>query len=126
MKIVRISHAVFALVLIWLGILGLMKGDFAPGVAPVPASLPGRQVLVYLCAVICIACGGGLLLKRTATWAARVLFVWLLLWLLLLRVPWMFVEFGVGTWWAASSTAVITAAAWALYLSLTAGKGVRI
>jgi hypothetical protein len=59
-----------------------------------------------------------LLWSRTAALAARVLFVWLLLWLLLLRVPWMVVSFQVGTWWPACSTAVIVGSAWVLYISL--------
>ena len=112
---VRVSYAVFAVVLIGLGILGLIKGDFAPGLAPVPESIPGRIAVVYLCAFVCIACGGGLLFRRVAPLAALVLFGWLLIWLILLRVPWMFVEFSVGMWWSASSTAVITATAWVLY-----------
>ncbi|HYJ92182.1 MAG TPA: hypothetical protein VEV84_12795 [Pyrinomonadaceae bacterium] len=109
----------FALVLIGWGILGLIKGDFAPGWQPVPESLPARLVIAYLCAFICIACGLGLLFRQTAAFAARILFAWLLAWLLVLRVPWMFVEFGVGTWWAVSSTAVIAAAAWIIYTRVT-------
>jgi uncharacterized membrane protein len=138
MGITRISHVIFALVLIGWGILSLTKGDFAPGWQPVPEPMPARSVLVYLCAMFCVACGVGLFWQRTAALAARVLFAWLLLWLLLLRVPWMFVSFGVNTWWSASSTAVITATAWVLYSSLaddwdrqhlgfvTGDKGARI
>jgi len=135
MHIPRVSHAFFAVVLIGLGILGLVKGDFAPGWQPVPESLPGRQALAYLCSVVCIACGVGLLRSRTAELAARILFVWLLLWLLLLRVPWMVVSFSVDHWWSACSTAMITATAWVLYISIgndrnsgffTGDKGLRI
>ena len=138
MRISRVSHTFFALVLSGLGILGLVKGDFAPGWQPVPVSMPGRQALAYLCSLVCIACGVGMLWSRTAALAARVLFVWLLLWLLLLRVPWMIVSFSVDHWWSACSTAVITATAWVLYISLandrdrqsvrffTGDKGLRI
>src|SRR5678815_2612370 len=115
MRISRVSHTFFALVLSGLGILGLVKGDFAPGWQPVPVSMPGRQALAYLCSLVCIACGVGILWSRTAALAAHVLFVWLLLWLLLLRVPWMIVSFSVDHWWSACSTAVITATAWVLY-----------
>lgn len=118
MRIERISHAFFALVLIGLGILGLVKGDFAPGWQPVPESLPGRLALAYLCNILCLACGAGLLFNRTAKLAARVLFVWLMAWLLLLRLPWMIVSPQVGTWWPACSTAVILGSAWVLYISL--------
>jgi uncharacterized membrane protein len=118
MRIARISHAVLAVVLMALGIIGLIKGDFAPGWEPVPESMPARQALAYLCDFVYLACGVGLLWRRTATLAARVLFVYLLLWLLLLRVPWMIVSPQVGTWWPASSTAMIAATAWVLYISL--------
>jgi len=118
MGIARTSHAVFAVVLIGWGILGLVKGDFAAGWAPVPESLPGRHVLVYLTALVCVACGGAMRFGQTAALATRGLFFWFLAWLLLLRVPWIFVEFGVGTWWSASSTAVMTASVWVLYSSL--------
>src|SRR5258706_16105281 len=83
---IRVSHAVFAVVLIGLGILGLIKGDFAPGWSPVPESIPARHVLAYICDIIYLACGAGLLWRRTAAVASRVLFGWLLLWLLVLRV----------------------------------------
>lgn len=138
MGFAKISHAVLAVVLIGWGILGLVKGDFAPGWLPVPDSMPARQALGYLCAILCISCGIGLLFRQTAAVAARVLFLWLLLWLVLLRVPWMIASFSVDHWWSASSTAVITAAAWVLYASLanewdrlrfgfvTSEKGVRL
>jgi uncharacterized membrane protein len=119
MGVKRISHIVFAVVLIGWGILGLVKGDFAPGWQPVPEALPARQALAYLCSVVCLATGAGLFWRRTTVLAARVLFVYLLLWLLLLRLPWMVVAFGVGTWWSACSTAVMTASAWVLYSSLS-------
>jgi uncharacterized membrane protein len=119
---IRLNHIVFAIVLIGWGILGAVnavKGNFAPGWQPVPESSPARQALAYLCSIICLITGIGLFWRRTAALAARVLFIWFLLWLLLLRLPMMAVAFGVGTWWSASSTAVMTASAWILYSSLS-------
>jgi hypothetical protein len=118
MGINRISHIVFALVLVGWGILGLVKGDFAPGWLPVPESIPARHVLAYLCSIGSLTTGAGLFWQRTAVPAARVLFGYLLLWLLLLRLPWVVVAFGVGTWWSASSTAIMAGSAWVLYSSL--------
>jgi len=117
--ITRKSTIIFAIVLVGWGILGLVKGEFAAGWQPVPESMPLRQGLAYLTAIICVLSGAGLLFPRTAALAARILFVWLMAWLLLLRIPWMFIDFGIGTWWSASSTAVITATAWILYISLS-------
>jgi len=118
-SIVTVSHGVFAVVLIGWGILGLIKGDFAPGWQPVPESFPGRMFLVYITAFLCMACGTGLLFRRSADMAARVLLGWLMAWLLLLRLPWMVLNFSVGTWWSASSTAIITAGVWLLYAQIT-------
>ena len=118
MRVARASHVFFAVVLIGWGILGLVKGDFAPGWQPVPVSMPAREGLVYLCAIVCIAVGAGMFWRRTSALAARVFFFWLLIWLLLLRLPWMVIAFGIDHWWSASSTALITAAAWTIYISL--------
>src|SRR5262245_40206680 len=115
MRIASISHAFFAVTLIGLGILGLIKGDFDPMWQPVPKEVPARELLAYLCASISLTCGIGLLWLRTTALAARVLLASLLLWLLLLRVPGVALSFTIGFWWSACKTAVIVAGAWILY-----------
>jgi hypothetical protein len=72
--------------------------------------------LAYVCALISLASGIGLLWQRTAAAAARMLLAYLLLWLLLLRVPGMFLSPTVEFWWAACKTGVMAAAAWVLYI----------
>ena len=52
--------------------------------------VPAREVLAYLCAFISLVSGIGLLWRRTAAIASRVLLTSLLLWLLLFRVPLIF------------------------------------
>jgi uncharacterized membrane protein len=116
MRIRSVGHAVFAVTLIGLAIMGLMHGDFDPVWDPVIKSLPGRGVLIYLCALISLATGIGLLWQRTAALAARVLLAAELLWLLTVRVPGVLLSFTVGYWWAACMTAVMTAGAWVLYV----------
>jgi len=111
-RIARVSHAVFAATMIGLGILGLVKGGFSPVWEPIPKSV---SALAYVSALVSLVCGIGLLLQRTAAAAARVLLSYLLLWLLLLRVPGIFVSPTVDYWWAACMIAVMAAAAWVLY-----------
>ena len=138
MRTASMGHVVFAVAMIALGILGLIKGDFAAFWQPVPKGLPAREGLAYLCAFISLAGGVGLLWKRAAAPAARALFTYLLLWLLLLRVPGIFLRPTVDVSWAACKTAVMLAGAWVLYVwfatdwdkqrlgFVTGDKGMRI
>jgi uncharacterized membrane protein len=71
---------------------------------------------MYLCVFIPLVTGAGLLWQRTAATTARVLFAYFLLWLLVLRVPFIFLSFAVNTWWASCQTAMMAAAAWVLYI----------
>jgi uncharacterized membrane protein len=100
--------------------------------------VPAREVLVYLCAFISLASGVGLLWQRAAAPAARVLLAYLLLWLMVLRVPGFFRTLTVDVYWPWCQTAVMVAAVWVLYawfatdwdrqrLGLATGeKGLRI
>ncbi len=97
--------------------MGLSKGAFVPVWKPVPTWVPAREPLAYLCAFISLACGIGLLWQRTAAVGARVLFVSLMVWLLVLRVPNFFFETPlVLVAWTFGSTGVMVAAAWVLYV----------
>jgi uncharacterized membrane protein len=112
-----LGHAFFAAIMIWLGVMGLIKGDFVPVWQPVPNWVPARAALAYLCAVISLACGIGLLWQRAAAVASRVLFAWLLAWLVVLRLPNFFFQTPVIlVAWSFGSTAVMVAAAWVLFV----------
>jgi predicted 3-demethylubiquinone-9 3-methyltransferase (glyoxalase superfamily)/uncharacterized membrane protein len=121
MRVASVGHAVFAATMIALGILGLAKGDFAPIWLPVPPGLPAREWLAFLCSVVSLACGLGLLWPPAAALAARVLFVYLALWLLLFKARFIVeaptVEVSYQT---CGETAVIVAGAWVLYAWLAA------
>jgi uncharacterized membrane protein len=117
MRVASVGHAFFAATLVGLGILGLIKGDFDPTWPPVSKGVPAREALVYLCAFVYLISGIGLLWQRTAPIASRVLLAYLLAWLLLLRLPQVFLlhptllaAFGFG------ESAVIVAGAWVLYI----------
>ena len=105
-RIGSLGHAVFALTMISLGILGLIQGGFTPIWLPVPKGVPAREVLAYLCAFISLVSGIGLFWQRTAAVAARVLLGFLLAWLLLLDVPQLFLHPGMELTWAACKTVV--------------------
>jgi uncharacterized membrane protein len=126
MRIASVGHAVFAATMIALGILGLVKGDFAPIWQPVPQGLPARAALAYLCSFISLACGFGLLWLRTAAIAARVLFAYLFLWLLAFKARFIVqaptVEVSYQT---CGETAVIVAGAWVLYAWFAADRDKR-
>ena len=112
-RIASLGHAAFAATMIALGIQGLIKRDFAPIWEPVPEGVPARSMLIYLCALVPLASGIGLFWQRAD--AARVLLAFLLLWLLLLRLPHIVISPTVDVWYSSCQTAVIVAAAWVLY-----------
>jgi uncharacterized membrane protein len=102
--------------MIGLGIMGLVTGDFTQIWQPVPKWLPGRTAVAYLCAVISLGSGIGLLWRRSASVASRVLFGALLVWLLVLRLPNLFSQTPlVLVAWTFGATAVRVAGAWVLY-----------
>ena len=115
MRIASAGHAVFAGTMTGLGILGLITGHLTVIWQPVPKWVPAREVLAYLCALISLASGIGLLWRRTAATAARVLLGYLLLWFLLFRVPAVFLSPGVESSWSFGETAVMMAGALVLY-----------
>lgn len=133
------GQILFAAVMIWLGVMGLGKGDFVQVWQPVPKWVPARELLAYLCALISLGSGIGLLWQRSASIAARVLFASLMVWLLVLRLPNLFFEKPlVLVAWTFGSTGVMVAATWVLYVRfagardqhrlgfLADGTGVRI
>ena len=122
MRITAPAHTIFAATMIALGILGLVKGDFTPTWWGIPKSMPGREALAYLCAVVSLLAGAGLLWRRTAVVASGTLLGCFIGWLLLVRVSRIFFAPAVtDTWWGCGDTAVMTAAAWVLYARFASG-----
>jgi len=102
--------------MIALGILGLVKGDFAPVWQGVPKGVPAREALAYLCAFVSLTCGVGLLWRRSAALAARVLLSYLLLWMLLVKGRYILLApTEEVSYQSTGETAVIVAGAWVLY-----------
>src|SRR5262252_8146931 len=117
MGIASAGHVFFAVTLVALGVVGIVTGGFTPTWSGISRTLPGREALAYLCALVSLACGIGLLLPRTAVVAARVLVAFLLIWLLVVRTAWIVgAPTGLNPWWSLGDTAVMLAAAWVLFV----------
>lgn len=123
MRNVSVSLALFAATFVAIGVVGLVRGDFAPVWEPVPKAVPMREALVYASAIISLACGVGLLWMRTAASASRVLLISLVLWFLLFRFPVLWrAPTVIVAWESCAETAVIIAAAWVA----TGASGTRL
>ena len=110
------AYIAFAVAVVALGVLGLVYGDFALVWQPVPPGLPGRSLLAYVCAATTITVGMGLLFRQSARAATTVLFIYVLLWLLLLKVPAVLTAPLVdASWLGCGETAVQVAGAWVLF-----------
>jgi len=108
----------FAAGMIGLGILALVYGDFALVWQPVPLWIPGRTVLAYGSGLIMLLGGVGLLFRATAAWSARILFPYLIVWLLL-KVPALLVAPGMeAVWLGFGELAVLLAGGWLLFAKL--------
>jgi uncharacterized membrane protein len=115
MRIASAGHAVFAATMIGLGVLSLIKAHFTAVWQPVSRGTLASSMLAYLCALICVGSGMGLLSQRKATPSARLLLAYLLLCLLVFGVPSLSQGLTVDVYWSLSQTGVLVAAAWVLY-----------
>src|SRR5258708_7858273 len=113
----------FAVGMIGLGILALIYGDFALVWQPVAPWIPGRTVLAYASGLIMLLGGAGLLFNATTAWAIRVLFPYLIVWVLL-KVPALFAAPKVeAVWLGVGEIAVLLAGGWVLFARLSGMPG---
>ncbi len=123
MRRLNLDRVSFALGLVALSVLGLVYGDFALQWQPVPAWVPARGFLAYVSAGILLTTGIGLLSTRLALPAARVLFFYLSLWLVALKLPKVIMAPLVEVnWLGAGEIAVLVAAGWVLFATLREGS----
>lgn len=110
----------FAVVMAALGIIGLIYGDVAMVWQRIPIEhLPGQQLLAYVFAIIELGTGLGLLFRPFAKPAAAILFVYMALWAVLLKLPAVVVVPRMeATWLGFGEIAVMLAGAWVIYARL--------
>src|SRR5712664_855273 len=108
----------FAIGMIGLGILALIYGDFALVWQPVAPWIPGRTLLAYASGLIMLLGGIGLLFRATAASSIRILFPYLIIWLLL-KVPALAVAPQIeAVWLGFGEIAVLMAGGWVLFARL--------
>jgi uncharacterized membrane protein len=128
----------FAIGMIGLGILALVYGDFALVWQPVAPWIPGRTLLAYCAGLLMLLGGIGLLIEATVQWSIRLLFPYLIIWLLL-KVPALVVAPQMeAVWLGFGELAVLLAGGWVLFSTLagtregsplgfaTGEKGIRL
>lgn len=117
------SYYLFAAVMIGLGLLGITYGDFALVWQPMPVEhMPGQVFLAYLTALVELAVGVALLIRPLAEIAARALWVFLMLWVVLLRLPGVVkAPLEEISWLGVGETTVILAGGWVLVANLSQG-----
>ena len=116
MRIVSTGHVVFAAVMACIGVLGLIKPEYAAIWDGIPKAFPAREVFLYGSSLLIIVCGLGLLWQRSASPAARVLLAWLLLWMLAFKGRFIVLApLEEGSYQSTGENAVIVAGAWVLF-----------
>lgn len=121
MRIAGAGHAVFAAVLIAIGLLGFIHPDCVGVWQAVPRRLPGHEAIAIVCAIVSLGSGLGLLWRGTAVPAAGVLAIWLIFWMLTVKGTLVVVARGaVAAWDGAGETAVLIAGALALFAGFAA------
>jgi uncharacterized membrane protein YphA (DoxX/SURF4 family) len=113
----RLSRVFFAAAMIALGITGFVNGDLALVWQQIPITdMPGHTVIAYVCALIELSTGIGLLIEPLTTLACRVLFPFMLLWVVLLKIPVLLSAPGqMDSWGGLGEISIITAGSWCLF-----------
>ena len=123
----RFGQWALAIGMIGFGLMTIVSGDFIAPWEAVPAWVPARTVLAYACGALMVGTGLGLVVPRLTGIAARVLLVYMILWLLLLKTPTLFTApTDEVSWLGWGEIAVMVAGAMAVDARLNGGPGRRI
>jgi uncharacterized membrane protein len=118
--------SLFAIGIIGLGTLSVIRRDFAFVWQPVPAFHPGRDVLAVICGLFMIAAGIALIFRSTAHVAIRALFPFLLAWLCLKLPPLISAPQIEAVWLGFGEIAMLFAGGWVLFARLSRPQNVGL
>ncbi len=119
MNLKSAAHGIFAVTLIAIGIIGWEHGGLSLIGEDLPHGMAARRALGLLTDLASIAFGAGLLWRRTAALAARMLLGALLLWLLVLKLRYVIAAPAVeASYQTCGEAAAVTAGAGLLYVAL--------
>ena len=122
MRIVNFGQVCLALGMIGLGALSLIYHDYALQWQPVPDWVGGKPILAMISGLILVAGGAGLLFRATGPMAALALTLFLLIWVVLLKLPPAVVKplEPVG-WLGVGEDLAMTCGAWTVFAALAKG-----
>jgi uncharacterized membrane protein len=119
-----LGHAVFAVALAGLGVLGLVWGELAYVWRPVPPWVPAGPVLAYASSVLLLGCGAGLLWPRARSRASLALALCGLSSMLLVHLPRIAAQPQEEVrWFGLSEMSIIVAGAWILFTRAAPAPG---
>src|SRR5215469_3955514 len=126
MRVTGPGHLLLAASMAGLGILSLIYRDYAMNWQPVPAWVPWHQVLASASGALLLLSGTGLLSKRSASMSALVLTIFMLSWVVLLRLPPLLAAPSTEVYWLGlGETLVLTTGSLSLYARLAEPNSAR-
>lgn len=119
MRITGPGQLMLAVSMAALGVLSLIYRDYAMSWQPVPAWVPWRPILASASGALLLLAGAGLLLKRSSVLSALVLTLFMLSWVVLLRLPPLLAAPSTELYWLGlGETLVLMTGCLSLYVSL--------
>jgi uncharacterized membrane protein len=120
LRLIGPGHLLLALSMAGLGILSLIYHDYAMNWQPVPAWVPWHTVLASASGALLLLGGVGLLLEPLASISALVLTLFMLSWVVLLRLPPLLAAPSVELYWLGlGETVVLMTGCLSLYALLS-------
>src|SRR5947207_12236849 len=116
MRIANTGHAVFAIIMMGVGIVGILHANLMPVWNPVPGTGSAHEVLIYCGIGVSLLSGIGVMVQRTRAMAARLLLGTFLIWMLLFRLPNFFRAPLFAACWSVFPLAVMLSGAMVLYV----------